>query len=86
MEMLPRYNEPFVLSQREGWGNDLARALIQIKVQGKQSECRKKVLTATEIAQVLYDVQFVTYLKKTFLDENQQQAEGRSRKNDEGTN
>jgi hypothetical protein len=39
-------------------------------VQGKQSECRKKVLTAMEIAQVLYDVQFVTYLKKTFLDES----------------
>lgn len=40
-----------------------------------------------EIAQVLYDVQFVTYLKKTFLDENQQQ-EGRAsgRKNDEATN
>jgi hypothetical protein len=28
MEMLPRYNEPFVSSQREGWANDLARALI----------------------------------------------------------
>jgi hypothetical protein len=36
-----------------------------------------------EIAQVLYDVQFVTYLKKTFLEESQQQTEGRTRKNDE---
>jgi hypothetical protein len=75
MEMLPRYNEPFVLSQREVWANDLARALIQIRVQGKQSECKKKVNTALEIAQVLYDAQFVTYLKKTFLEETQSDSE-----------
>ena len=53
--MLPRYNEPFVLSQREVWANDLARALIQIKVQGKQSDCKKKVNTALDVASVLYD-------------------------------
>ena len=55
MEMLPRYNETFVSSQRENWANDLASTLIGIRVQGKQSECRRKVHTALEIAQVLYD-------------------------------
>lgn len=69
MEMLPKYNEQFQNSQRETWANNLASALISIRVQGKQSECRRKVLTAMEIAQVLYDAQFVTYLKKTFLDD-----------------
>ena len=50
MDMLPRYNEPFVSSQRELWANHLASQLIQIRVQGKQSECRRKVSTALEIA------------------------------------
>jgi hypothetical protein len=70
MEMLPKYNQPFVSSQRVGWANDLARSLIHIRLEGKQSECRKKVMTAMEIAQVLFDVQFVDYLKKTFLEDN----------------
>lgn len=78
MEMLPHYNEPHANSQRELWANQLASQLIQIRVQGKQSECRRKVQTAMEIAQVLYDVQFVAYLKKTFLeDANQMAADAR---------
>ena len=35
MEMLPRYNETFMSSQRENWANDLASTLIGIRVQGK---------------------------------------------------
>ena len=50
MEMLPKYNEQFVSSQREQWANHLASSLINIRVQGKQTECRRKVLTAMEIA------------------------------------
>merc|ERR1740117_37063 len=42
-------------------------------MQGKQSECRKKVLKAMEVGQVLYDQQFVTYLRKTFLEDNNNQ-------------
>ena len=55
MEVLPRYQLNYTPAEREVWANQLASALIQIRVQGKQSECRKKVLTAMEIAQVLYD-------------------------------
>lgn len=50
MEVLPRYQLKYNASEREFWANHLASALIQIRVQGKQSECRKKVLTAMEIA------------------------------------
>jgi hypothetical protein len=35
MEILPKFNEPFAASQREAWANQLASALIQIRVQGK---------------------------------------------------
>ena len=49
MEVLPRYHLGYGPSERENWANQLASTLIQTRVQGKQSECRKKVLTAMEI-------------------------------------
>ena len=70
MEVLPKYHLGYGPSEREMWANQLATQLIQTRMQGKQSECRKKVLTAMEVGQVLYDQQFVTYLRKTFLEDN----------------
>lgn len=70
MEVLPRYHLGYSSEERETWANQLASQFIQTRIQGKQGECRKKVLTAMEIGQVLYDQQFVTYLRKTFLEDN----------------